>query len=97
MTEPVEHWDVKRIVGQIHVGTPPREAVRHVVTKLRGGVKGFLQMEKDRRRYVIAAALQHHASHLIEYRNVMSGRFDQKFQPRYFFNRATGEVTIKES
>ena len=97
MTEPVKHSEVKSIVGRIHVCTRPREAVRHVASQIKGGVKGFLKQPKHKRRYLVAAAIQEHAKNLHEYRYVMGSvpRVYPEFKPRYFFNSETNETTIE--
>lgn len=67
-----------------------------VIKTLARKMRRFKKLPRATRRYAIAAAIQHHARNLHEYNYVMGSvpRKFPKFQPRYYFNRATKETII---
>ncbi len=92
--EPVNHADVARIVGRLHVGQSYREAVRAVLEK---STVPFKRWPKTHRRYLIAAVIQHHGENRRLYGDVMRGTPGESDPPpRYFFRRADNKTIIKE-
>lgn len=92
--EPVEHDQIAAIVGRCHVGDSMLSVVREVIRKMPKGRKGWLQLNKSKRRYSIAASIQHHAMNRIVYRQVME-RFQGEHTPRYWYCRETQETEIR--
>ena len=90
---PVSHPCVQRMVDRLHVGESYIAAVRYVMSRMQGGRKFVLGDAKTTRRYIIAATLHAHMENRIWYRQVMA-RSEEKFQPRYFFNRDSKATTI---
>ena len=84
---------VRQIVGRLHVGESYLEVLRHVLTKLKGGRKTWLQLPKFHRRHLVAAVIQHHRENRSLYRHVMS-RSAEEFVPSYFWDAEAKQVLI---
>jgi hypothetical protein len=74
----VAAFDAHPIIRQIidrdcHVGTSNGEVVRHVISKLRHGYRTFREMPLADRQQLIDQCIQHHASNLKMYLEVMTG------------------------
>lgn len=91
--EPVNHADICRIVGRLNVSEGYLTACRYVLRTLDKG-KPFSSLDKNHKRYILAATIQHHAENRAEYKAVM-WRDRRVFAPRYFFNPDTKETVIK--
>lgn len=65
---------VQRIVDRdCHVSESNRAVIRHVASKIRGGVRGFLKLPREVRRQVMEAAIARHAENGGLYDAVMRG------------------------
>ncbi len=65
---------VERIVDRdCHVSESNRAVIRHVASKIRGGVPGFLKLPRETRREVMQAAIARHALNGGLYDAVMRG------------------------
>ena len=68
------HPIIRQIIDRdCHVGTSNREVVRHVISKLRHGYRTFREMPLNDRQQLIDQCIQHHASNLKMYLDVMTG------------------------
>ena len=68
------HPIIRQIIDRdCHVGTSNREVVRHVISKLRHGYRTFREMPLADRQQLIDQCIQHHASNLKMYLDVMTG------------------------
>ena len=77
-TAPV-HPIIRQIIDRdCHVGTSNRDVVGHVISKLRDGYRTFRELPLADRQQLIEQCIQHHASNLHEYLEVMTGSFRPK-------------------
>lgn len=91
---PVDHYMIRRITGNIHIGESCLSVVRKVIERtFKHGRKQWRDEVKHIRRYVIAAAIQHHRENGVEYRQVMN-KSREEFVPSYFFDKETHNVLI---
>tara|TARA_R110000824_G_scaffold44703_23_gene129917 strand:- start:882 stop:1088 length:207 start_codon:yes stop_codon:yes gene_type:complete len=65
---------IANIVGRRHVAESFPRVLRHVVSKLRGGIRSFRKMPRARRREIIKCVVDAHDANRYVYRHVMSGR-----------------------
>lgn len=91
---PVSHPLVRQCVNRRHVGESYRSVIRYVIDRcFKKGIKQSWKEEKKTRRYLIAAAIQHHRENRVEYRQVMA-RSREEFVPSYFYDKDTQHVHI---
>jgi hypothetical protein len=64
---------IERIVGRIHVGTPPDEAVNYVKSRMASGA--WEKLTPAVQRSFDCEVRRVHAENLKMYRDVMEGRF----------------------
>jgi len=67
------HPVIRSIVGRLHVGTPPDEAVAYVRSRLAKGA--WEKLSPANRRAFECEVKRVHAENLTLYRDVMTGRF----------------------
>lgn len=78
MNYEIESSSVHPIVRQIvdrdcHVSISNRAVIRHVISKLRGGMQTFREMPKKDRRELMRQCIARHRQNWEEYVNVMGG------------------------
>jgi hypothetical protein len=88
---------ITRYMGLVHVSTPPLEVARKIRREFPdGGLTRFLELDRTRRRFALACALNAHAENRQEYRLVMN-RVDRPLEWRYEFDKTgtTPKTTVR--
>lgn len=86
----VNHPDINRIVGRLHVSESILSVVREVKSKLK-----WSKLRHHERRYAIAAAIQAHRSNREMYAFIVHGARIKGKPARYWFRKSDGAVLIK--
>jgi hypothetical protein len=83
-----QNYSITRYMGRVHVATPPLEVARKIRREYPdGGLPRFLELDRTRRRFALACALNAHAENRQEYRLVMNG-VERPLEWTYRFDKA---------
>ena len=66
---------INQIVDRCHVGLSNRAVIRYVVSRFRGGWRGWHAMPKRDRKQILRATINRHYQNRRLYHQVMSGHF----------------------
>ena len=92
------HPGIAHFMGRVHVSASPLEVARKIRREYpgKGGLKQFLTLDRTRRRYALACALNAHAENRQTYRSVV-GRRDAALEWAYLYNPAgkSPRATVK--
>lgn len=70
------HPIVRQIIDRdCHVSWTEREVIRHVISRLKGGMKAFRKMPADHRQGLVNQCRHRRRENIEDYTRVMSGRF----------------------
>ena len=62
---------IRNVVGRLHVGTPDREVVDYVISRLKKGAWEALTPQQQ--QHLVVTALEEHHENIDLYRSVMGG------------------------
>ncbi len=65
---------VRQIVGRYHVGDTNRYVIRGIISRIKGGLRGFKLEPREKRHALLRYIVDEHARNFIMYAAVMSGR-----------------------
>lgn len=65
--------DVHFLVNKCHVSMTNREVIKFIISKIKGKYKGWRALPRDRRKYIMRAAIQYHRENFEVYAIVMGG------------------------